>query len=471
MRGKNIAWLPLIVLFLGLVLVRPGSAPRAHSTTTISVEPSVVRGIPGDSFEVDITVTDVVDLYTYGFELHYEPTVRILAAVTVVEGDFLGPITGEPEFSVEMLPLEGIVKVGDTLKGNVSGYSGSGVLATIRFKVWEAGECPLTLHNTRLLNSAMDGALAEIAHDVVGAFYEGPTCTLNRAKAYGGWFWFLGLPGDIAAFHAKVENPGTGREPVNLWAQVKFDLTRRGDGRVSTFWSGQRYKTTPPPPEYLYVDGFSEWFAEWTTVGTSPWLDAPDDGNYITSSIDAAFMCWFTFENITLGDRVIRYVILEAYTDGPYNVGIDYDAYANNFAWLGSLYANGHPAWVTPRWLDPSETVDSIYPPVLTEEGINSFHMGLYFYDPGHTALGNDMVDCLRLQVVFLATYPVYPIPTFLIAHGEKVWLDPARWILAEEDVGFYTGTATLYFSYYGERYSEAERICRVWLWVLPPWP
>ncbi len=269
-RGKNLAWLPLIVMFLGVVLVRPGSA----QTTTISVEPSEVKGIPGDIFEVDITVTDVVDLYTYAFELHYQPAVRILSALKVIEGDFLGPITGEPEFSSNINHLEGIIKVGDTLTTNITGYSGSGVLATIRFEVMEAGETPLTLHDTGLIDSSVDGLGEPIPHVVVDGMYSGPVCTLDSVAYFGGFVNFIGWPGMTATFDAEVTNVAQGRLPVDLIARVRWDLTRLSDGRVSTMWSGQSYRTTPPPTEYLYVNGINEWYFEWDTVGTAPWLDA-----------------------------------------------------------------------------------------------------------------------------------------------------------------------------------------------------
>ncbi len=208
-------------------------------------------------------------------------------------------------------------------------------------------------------------------------------------------------------------------------------------------------------------------------------LTQPDDGNYIVGTSDAAFMFWFEFEDITLGTRVIGNVVLEGYTDGTYNSGIDYDAYAPNFAWLGSLYSSGEPSWVTPRWLDPGETVSTIYLPANTEAGLNDFHMGLYFYDPGHTTLGDDVVDCLRLRVEFSPVDPASP-PDFVIEPDTTMWLDSATWILGEEDVGFYQGTATAYFSYYGPgpdgiygtlddgMFNEAAQTFSVKLFVLP---
>ncbi len=464
MRGKHLAWLSLVVMLLGVALARPGFS---QELPIIAVEPTDVVGVPGDLLEVDVTVTGVTDLYTYAFELHYQPALRILAAVKVIEGDFLGPITGEPEFSYDINHLAGIVKVGDTLTGDdTPGITGSGTLATIRFSVLEAGEGPLTLVNTVLIDDSLDGTFDMIAHTTADGFYHGPVAELAQVRVDAGQQWFLGHPGDVATFDARVKNTLRGGTSVPLLTRVRWDLTRRDDGRVSTFWSGQSYRTTPPPDVYLYVNGINEWYFEWDTVGTAPWLDAAGDGNYIVGTSDAAFMFWFEFEDITLGTRVIGNVVLEGYTDGTYNSGIDYDAYANNFAWLGSLYTTGAPSWVTPRWVSPDETVSVLYPPAMTEAGLNSFHLGLYFYDPGHSTIGDDVVDALRLRVEFSPVDPALP-PDFVLQDNDKVWLDTATWILAEEDVGFYTGIVTCYFTYNG-LYNDAKHTRRVWLSVLP---
>jgi len=152
----------------------------------------------------------------------------------------------------------------------------------------------------------------------------------------------------------------------------------------------------PPPDEILYVDGFDFAYTAWTAHGASPYLNATEDGNYIEATSDSAMQAWFSFMNVTPG-VTIKKVVLEGYTNGPYNEDVDYDVYTPSFTWLGSLYATGTPAWVTTRWIDL--TLDEIYPDVLTEEGLNSLQVLVYFYDPeGHGGSGN-IVDALRLKV------------------------------------------------------------------------
>jgi len=153
----------------------------------------------------------------------------------------------------------------------------------------------------------------------------------------------------------------------------------------------------PPPNETLYVNEFTADFVDWTTYGVSPYLNATGDGNYIEATTDGAMMAWFGFENVTPGATIAK-VVLEGYTDGPYSEGVDYDVYNQSFTWLGSLYATGGPAWVTPRWVD-DQTLDELDPTVLTEEGLNSLRVLVYFYDPGGSGGAGNIIDAMRLKV------------------------------------------------------------------------
>ncbi len=221
-------------------------------------------------------------------------------------------------------------------------------------------------------------------------------------------------------------------------------------------------------PSEQYVDGFDYTYAEWTEVGAYPWLDAPGDGNYIEGSSDAAWECWFSFADIELGDSVIDYVQLEGFTDGPYDENVDFDVYDSGFNWLGSLYANGAPEWVTPRWVGADRTSD-IVPALMTEEGINDFEVLVYFYDPaGHGGPGN-IVDSLRLVVYFLAERVNLPqVPdVYVIQPGQVLTLDIAVWPLDTQDVGTYACTITVLYSYGGNFWMEGEKkvITESW-WV-----
>jgi len=185
-------------------------------------------------------------------------------------------------------------------------------------------------------------------------------------------------------------------------ANVTFELlhaSESGRGPETDVLRFKVVKAPPPPPnETLYVNEFTADYVDWTTHGDSPYLDAIEDGNHIEGTTAASWMAWFGFENFTLGDAEIKEVLLEGYTNGSYNEAVDYDIYAEEgFTWIGSLYAIGEPAWVTPRWI--GQTVDEACPAVLTEEGLNNLQVMVEFYDPdGYGGAGN-IIDCLRLKV------------------------------------------------------------------------
>jgi len=170
-----------------------------------------------------------------------------------------------------------------------------------------------------------------------------------------------------------------------------------------------------PPPVYLYVDGFTAERTAWTAVGTSPYLNAPGDGSYIEGTVDTAQERWFTFQDIDpsyFTDYAIDKVWLEGYTNGPYDTGVDFDVYNAGFDWLGSLYADGAPKWVTLRWV--SGPVSDADPSLKTEAGIDAFKVLVYFYDPDlHGGPGN-IIDSIRLMVEFKALYP--PIPVLAVS-------------------------------------------------------
>jgi hypothetical protein len=166
-----------------------------------------------------------------------------------------------------------------------------------------------------------------------------------------------------------------------------------------------------PPTEYLYVDGFDATKVDWTEVGTSPYLNAPGDGNYIEGTTDAAQERWFTFEDIAPLDidAAIDKVWLEGYTNGPYDTGVDFDVYNAGFDWLGSLYANDSPQWVNLRWVAPGAPTSDSDASLLSESGLNGFKCLVYFYDPGGAGGLGNIVDALRL----LVTYKEKPLPPY----------------------------------------------------------
>jgi hypothetical protein len=149
----------VLVIFAVISLSVPFPFPRAMGqTTTVSVQPESVFGlVPGNTFSVDIVVSDVTDLYAWQFELYYQSSV--LNGTGSVEGNFLKAAGVSTyylvsEFTDDYNATHGHMFVACTLTGNVTGVNGSGTLATVTFKTVGYGFSVLHLDNTKLTDSA-----------------------------------------------------------------------------------------------------------------------------------------------------------------------------------------------------------------------------------------------------------------------------------------------------------------------------
>jgi hypothetical protein len=120
---------------------------KTTSLATVYVDPQTTEKVVGQNFTVNISVSDIANLYGWEFKLGWNLT--ILDLVNVTEGAFLK--SGRPTFFTYRLNVTGsYVLIDCTLLGNVTGASGNGVLASIEFHVKESGTCDLSLYDTKL---------------------------------------------------------------------------------------------------------------------------------------------------------------------------------------------------------------------------------------------------------------------------------------------------------------------------------
>jgi len=390
-----------VAMLLSIALASMGFVQGA-SNTKILIDPTVSTGNVTETFWIDVNIEAVEDLYGWQVKVQYSPATRVLGAILVEEGTFLfGPEGTAMAYSID--GVRGVVDIGQTILGEWPGTSGSGLLCRVQFAVTEAGESDLILFDTVLLDSNLN----EMSHQTRDGSFDGVNTELVMINI-GARSKYVG---ETAVFEAKVRNAD--QHSAVLSAKARFDFTNIATGKTTSLWTGQTYQYPPvKEPIYLYVDGFTADATGWTEVGASPFLDAPDDGNYIEGTTDGASHMWFTFEDFELGDAIIDHVQLEVYCEGPYNEAVDYDAITQNYNWLGSYYGTGAGrAWQdNPRWAGPGYSSD-FEPTLLTEAGINDFMLWWSFFDPdGYGGAGN-YIDCMRLYVVFKAgRAPEYPV-------------------------------------------------------------
>lgn len=144
MRWQRIVPVCMLVALLG--------ASRAEAGL-ITFDSAVVD--TNTTFSVNIRVEDVVDLYTFQFDLAFDPTV--VSFLSSSEGSFLSDAVTDPAggtFFIGGTPGNGILSfVLNTIVGQPSGATGSGVLAVIQFMANAPGNAGLDLQNVLLIDS------------------------------------------------------------------------------------------------------------------------------------------------------------------------------------------------------------------------------------------------------------------------------------------------------------------------------
>lgn len=170
------------------------------NTPSVEVLPAILSVQPlediryiNETFTVNITISDVIDLYLAVFSLSWDP--NILNLTSVIQGDFLEGSGIETTFAVaEINYEEGYIReVTYTRLGTVPGKSGNGTLATLTFKVLTSGSTLLDIYFSGLIDSseasithsAVDGnVIATIFGDINGDFKVDWDDLLMFAKAY-----------------------------------------------------------------------------------------------------------------------------------------------------------------------------------------------------------------------------------------------------------------------------------------------
>jgi hypothetical protein len=160
MFAKRIAWTVVVVGF-----AFHWSSLSGFAGTIVSIDPLSQAVQVGQSFSVDILVTDVpVDagLMAWSFDLEFDPS--ILSALSVTQGPFLLSVSGNTTdfFAGNIFNATGdIIFVNEAVQSGGAAVSGSGVLATINFQALAAGTSPINLRNVIL--EGEEGGLDDVS--------------------------------------------------------------------------------------------------------------------------------------------------------------------------------------------------------------------------------------------------------------------------------------------------------------------
>lgn len=155
----------LMMLVAALKVILP-----VHAQTTIAVVPPSNVANPNEWFLVNVTITDVIDLYSYGIRIGFDGNVLMNGTPAAVEGPFLKEGTASPFPPLfTFVPKSNYIYVACTSIGpQYGGVDGDGTLFTLNFTVEAAGTSTLHLYDTVLINSPG----ADISHSTSdGDFY------------------------------------------------------------------------------------------------------------------------------------------------------------------------------------------------------------------------------------------------------------------------------------------------------------
>ena len=139
----------LSVLIISAVIVALLFMNRTPSLARVYVDPQTTEEAVGQNFVVNLSVSNVANLYAWEVKLEYDHT--ILEFVKTVQGNFLGG-NDVTFFTYKVNATSDFILIDCTLLGNLSGVNGSGTLATVEFHVIQSGSCDLRLYDTELLD-------------------------------------------------------------------------------------------------------------------------------------------------------------------------------------------------------------------------------------------------------------------------------------------------------------------------------
>jgi len=180
------------------------------------VLPSIVDPlIPGSTFNVNITIANVNNLYSWTVCLSWNPTV--LNATNIQEGPFLSQNDTQATAFNRTYPEAGTICVNCTLVDQpIFTADGNGTLATIIFSVEHYGDTLLDLHNTTLL----DDNLLEIPYVCEDGYFTNVMGDI-AVKSVEASIYNITV-GDAISITVIIENEGNIVEPfdVLVWANI-----------------------------------------------------------------------------------------------------------------------------------------------------------------------------------------------------------------------------------------------------------
>jgi len=214
--------IPVLLLFSIVLATLNFTSVTAQDATTLSVifpngtNASVGEYFPGDTFTVDLYLTDAMDLFGYDITLKYDTSVLTATALSI--GEFLLP--GYREWKKVIDNDAGNVWYAASQSTGESGLDGSGILVTVTFQVLLSAPAMLLLSNTKL----SDSLGLPIVHEEYIGFFDNPpseiAVSLDTGYVENHRYRWLKDPDKLVTFTAQIKNMGKGI----TFARVRFTV-------------------------------------------------------------------------------------------------------------------------------------------------------------------------------------------------------------------------------------------------------
>jgi hypothetical protein len=142
----------LVPLLLLALLAAPTVTALAQDSATVTLQPVAFVPLEGETFTTDVTVENTKDLLGFQFDVNFDPAAFALESIEI--GPFLGSTgrSAQPLGPDLRSAVEGRVVYGGFTLGapDQPGAEGSGVLATITWRVVQPADFTATLSRVQL---------------------------------------------------------------------------------------------------------------------------------------------------------------------------------------------------------------------------------------------------------------------------------------------------------------------------------
>jgi len=141
----------------------------------IYVDPPTIKAAVNETFSINVSITDVVNLWSYEIKLGYDNTILNCTDAEIPPDHFLESPTAYKVKDGEIHQDEGWVWFAVALISPNEPRNGSGILATTSFQVLRKGGCPLELYKVILVEGMEGKEIPPEQYDVSHGYFVTPS--------------------------------------------------------------------------------------------------------------------------------------------------------------------------------------------------------------------------------------------------------------------------------------------------------